>query len=165
MTSPDLTDTAAMPSAAFWAGLSVELTSAAQDVRTHYHRRDRMFRSLHRVPLIGPSLQVGALMCDRPDIMGPPTGMAWDVRRLTFASADVANAWSGTIYVYMGTPSAVNQVDVFLTPGTHTYPKGSMLLSGHDRLVYLATAGFSGVAIPGGEAIQLVDELLPDYLS
>jgi len=164
--SPDLTDTAPIPGLAFWAGVSAELGGAARAVRDYYGRYERLFRAMHRVPITGPAIIVGALVCDRPDILGPATGSAWDVRHLTFASADLADPWTGHVYVYSGPVSPVNQVDVFTGPGTHFYGKGDLLLQGHDRLVFMGGPDFAGgPAVPGGEAIQLIDELVPEYLS
>jgi hypothetical protein len=168
VTSPDLTSTVPLPTGA-WAEFSLTASTvrdAARAALTHYGRYQRLFMAMHRVPITGPAIQVGALVCDRADLLGPSTGSAWDVRRLTMAAADLNAPWTGHIYVYLGNPSAVNQVDVFDGPDTHLWPKGGLLLQGHDRLVFMAGPDFAGgVAIPGGEAIQLIDELVPEYLS
>lgn len=159
----DVADGAA-PAAGLWAMLSLTLESTATAVREHLARRERLMLSMHRVPVTGPALSRPGIT-DQGRTMGPQLGMAWDVKRLTLASADPASPWSGTVYVYTGFPSASNLVDIFDAPATHTYPKATVLLTGSERLVLVADSTYAGVCVPGGAAVEFMDECLPDYLS
>lgn len=154
----------AAPAAGLWAMLSLTLETTATAVRQHLSRRERLMQSMHRVPITAPAVAKPGGITDQPKTMGPQMGRCWDVKRLTLASADPANPWSGTVYVYTGFPSASNLVDIFTGPDTHHYPKATVLLSGSERVVLVAEAGFIGTAVPGGAAVEFTEECLPDYL-
>lgn len=154
------------PAAGLWAMLSLTLETTCNSVRSYLDRRERLMQSMHRVPISTPAIEgPGVVPVDQPQTMGPRMGRAWDVKRLTLASADPAAPWSGSVYVYTGYPSATNLVDIFTGPGTHHYPKATVLLTGSERIVLVADQTFTGTCVPGGAAVELLDECIPDYLT
>lgn len=160
---PDTMDGAA-PAAGLWAMLSLTLETTATAVRQYIDKRERLYQSMHRVPISGPAIAKPGVT-DQPKTMGPQMARAWDVKRLTMASADPASPWSGEVYVYTGFPSSANLVDIFTGPDTHHYPKATVLLTGSERIVLVAAAGYAGVCVPGGAAVELLEECLPEYLT
>jgi hypothetical protein len=163
MSLPD-TATDSAPAAGLWAMLSLTLETTATAVRSHLSRRERLMQSMHRVPVTGPAISQPGIT-DQPRTMGPQLGRAWDVKRLTLASANPASPWTGEVYVYTGFPSASNLVDIFTGPDTHHYPKATVLLTGSERVVLVAGPDYAGIAVPGGAAVEFTDECLPDYLT
>ena len=155
---------AASNASSLWAVLSLTLETTATAVRSYLSRRERLMQSMHRVPVSGPAISKPGIT-DQGQTMGPHMGLSWDVKRLTLASADPASPWAGNVYVYTGFPSAANLVDTFTGPGTHTYPKATVLLTGSERLVLVADSTFAGVCIPGGAAVEFLEECLPEYLT
>lgn len=159
---PDATDTA--PAAGLWAMLSLTLETTCTAVRDHLRRRELLMQSMHRVPVTFPAISKPGIT-DQAETTGPKMGRCWDVKRLTMASADPASPWSGEVYVYSGFPSSVNLVDIFTGPDTHHYPKATVLLTGSEHVVLVAGTGYAGICVPGGAAVELLEEVLPEYLS
>lgn len=153
------------PAAGLWAMLSLTLETTCNSVRSYLDRRERLMQSMHRVPVVFPAISKPGAIINQPATTGPNMGRAWDVKRLTLASSDPASPWSGSVYVYTGFPSSANLVDIFSGPATHHYPKATVLLTGSEHVVLVADQGFAGVCVPGGAAVELLDECIPDYLT
>lgn len=153
-----------------WFNLGVKLESVATEVAEYNRKREKLWSSLHQVPLTGPALITAGKLIDEPNLLGPRTGWFWDIRRLSFRSPDVTVPWTGTIYVYDGPAGQLLDTFVNAAPPlggslVHDYTKGSRLLHPHQRLVYVAGPDFgAGAAMIGGEATQAADDCVPYYL-
>lgn len=170
--------------------LQVQLAAIAGHVGSldrHYRHIRQMWASLHLVQITGPTLMQASYNYDAPNLLGPRTGFAWDIKRLTLfgglalddppaGGGDSGTAvtpqpfaagnWSGSITVYKSLPAWSAVVDVF-TPdqATHFYGKSHLLLRPHERLVLGTSPDFTGQVAIGGDALQVADECLPAYLS
>jgi hypothetical protein len=145
--------------------IGVRLESVAAEIAAHNRKKEKLWASLHQVPLTGPALMAAGDMIDEPNLTGPRTGWFWDLRRLSFAPADRLQPWTGTIWVYDSPGGEL--LDRF-TPDRliADYGKGQRLLHPHQRLVYIAGDDFGGgPALIGGEADQATDDCLPAYLN
>jgi hypothetical protein len=94
---------------------------------------------------------------DYPELLGPRTGFAWDVRRLT-----VATFTAGSVNVYVDGQDDTDLRLVFPQAGTYTL-NGSIILEANHRLIFAASA------ITGNASISIaVDQIalawLPAYL-
>lgn len=148
-----------------WADLKITLDGAARAVSAHYAKYERLWAHTHMVQLTCPPFAAASTSYDYPDILGPHTGYYWDIKRITLAPSPL---WTGTIWVYNSNLSPVSLADEFTpspNPVSHFYGKGHLLLSPHDRLLFSTSADFTGQAVLSGEAILVVDDCVPVYLT
>lgn len=151
---------------ALWAYLGVRLDSLTAELKRANDKRERLFQSLHQVPVSGPALDTAGQVADYPEMLGPHLGWFWDIRRLTFAAA-AGSTWTGTIYLYRSQPVPSALMDTWTPAGpvSRLYGKATFLLPPGERLVYVASADFSGTVVPGGDATQAAADVLAVYLS
>lgn len=153
-------------------GATVEvLNEVATQLKRKNDRQERLFNSLHQVPLPGQiAITAGTGVLQLNDIFKAKTGYHWSVRRLSasgFSAGTVTAFLNGQVVggVMLGNPEPVAP---FPQAGVFTFGRGEVLLQGDDNLTFTATgitlqAGFPSVLIQGS-ADCMESWLLPDYL-
>jgi len=154
------------------AGASLEITLgklAATLGRAEQREQARRLRysSLHTIPITGPPLAAGlaAGAISSPETFGPHDGFIWHLTRLT------ANGFTaGSVTAYIGesgasgtVPNYQNALVTWNSAGTYFFGGVSTILLPHDRLIFYCS-GITGTVLIGGQAIEMVSELLPEYL-
>ena len=149
-----LTVEASVALAASLDGLSAEMR----------RRRDYARELLQNIQYIGliPWGQIttsgssGAL--NQPTVMGPRTGWAWDVHRIT-----AAGHTGGTVSVYIDAVADGNQVAVFSAAGVLTFGKGQILVESGHWLIAQA-ASLTGNATLSCAVTHIAQGYVSDYL-
>jgi hypothetical protein len=145
------------------ASLEVMLGRVADTLDRLDHREQRMqqmWQDLHPVPILSGQvpLTAGAGTLNTPDRLGPKDGYWWDVRRLS--------TWgftAGTVNVFLNDATGFGELLAsFPQAGQFTWG-GQLLMGPRDFLVVSAT-GITGTVSVAGQAVEIADRMLPEYL-
>lgn len=139
------------------ASLAASLGDVAAEMRAERDRRARLAEAIWPV---GPytifhSTSSGAVI-DRPELMGPRDGYAWDLRFLTAVGFS-----AGTVTVNLNS-SAGPQVLAYPQAGVYQFGKMQLLLRAGDRLV-VTTAGITGTVDMVISYVRVKLAALSDY--
>jgi len=95
-----------------------------------------------------------------PDTLGPKTGQAWIVRRMT-----AANFTGGTVAVFLDNHNAPqNQLVTFTQAGTFLFGNKQIILTPGQQLVVNTSAATGGTVMFSIDVVQVALIWLPDHL-
>lgn len=139
------------------ATLEVSLGRVAAALEKQERRNERLYQLLHLAPITGAMILAGgAGTLDQADRYGPKDGYLWDLRRVT-----VSGFTAGTVTMYRNDTNGA-QLAQWTTPGEWTWSTAQWLKM-RDRLIWVAT-GITGTVVIDGEAIEVSNQVLPEYL-
>lgn len=141
------------------AKLGVSLEAALGAIGKQAVRAERreigLWGGVHPVPVRQQAV-TGSDTVDSVEGMGPKDGYWWDLRRLT--------AWNftgGSLSAYINDVNA-EPFATWSQTGQWTW-SGHVLLGPRDRIIYVGSS-LSGTAYVAGQAIEVGDSWLPEYL-
>ena len=135
--APD-TDGMTSPMLGVFADLQLTLGGIQTELRKQSDERRALNQAIRYIPQITiPQITTTNGEADYPDMLGPRTGQAWEVRRIT------VNTFSaGTVGVYLGQHAGgdANLILTFPVLGTYLLGGGQLILQPNDRLVFRANS-------------------------
>ena len=164
MPQPGLSDAGAGPGVSVEVEAMLSLTAScdrlAGEMQAARKRQERFGQALHLLPdVVLPQITASGYTLDIPEMTGPRTGKIWDVLSVT------CNTFTaGTVALYNGEVADMNERYVFPVPGTYWFGGGLLFLQRNDRLVFVSSEDFAGLATLSFTAVELDEWLLPDYL-
>ena len=154
------------PEAAEHGGLVLELGAdikaqvgrVADQLDRQARRQQQLQQAIQHIDNIPvPQITTTSGDADYPELLGPRTGFAWDVRRIT-----VATFTAGAVNVYVNGQTDSDLRLVFPQAGTYTL-NGHLILEAGHRLIFSAM-GITGNATPSIAVDQIGAAWLPAYL-
>lgn len=152
----DLRDKIAGTGVELGAKIDVALGALGRQAQRAERRENRLWAGVHPVPIAVQPL-TASVNVDLANLLGPNDGYYWDVRRLS-----VWGITAGSVAVYWNTTDG-EKVANFSQDGQYTW-SGQLLLGPRDRLIYVPSSALTGSVYIGGQAIEVQDEFLPEYL-
>ena len=149
------------------SGLTLEaaasLSASLDGMTAELRKRDRYRQELtQKIRYIGnvpwPQITASATPLDVPVLMGPRTGWAWDVHRITCVTFT-----GGTVSVYLDGVADPNQVMIFTSAGVSLIGKAQILVEPGHRLIAQA-ASLVGNATLSIAVTEIAQDMLSDYL-
>jgi hypothetical protein len=142
-----------------FAGMSASLGQLVAEAAWQREYKRNLIQEIHpfSVPAQGITLTAGAGTLDQPNLLGPRTGRAWDVRRMS-----VTGFTAGTVTVCQ-TQANADVLAVFSSAGVLLNGKAQLLVNAGDRMIFVAS-GITGSVTVSIAGIDISATLLGDYL-
>jgi hypothetical protein len=140
------------------ASLAASLGDVAAEMRAERDRRARLAEAIWPVgPYSIVHSTTSSATIDRPELMGPRPGYAWDLKFLTAVGFS-----AGSVNVYLNGVSNNTQMLTFPQAGVYQFGKLQLLLRGGDRLV-VTTTGITGTVDMTLAYVRIKLDTLSDY--
>ena len=155
-----------------FADLQFQIGGLGDEMRKQRSERYEILQNVYPVSIPAQSVQVpsgGALLITSPEVLGPRTGIAWDVRRISvFGLASTSE--SVNVFKVSGgggaAAAAQNYVTTLIGPNSYFGPGlgAFMLRAGESILVSGASLTANEWVTISGDAISVAERWLGAYL-
>lgn len=143
----------------FLASIDAQIGQLTEQAAYQRTRQGTLADSVSYISHITAPVPNAAGIIKADDVLGPKTGQAWEIRRMT-----AANFTAGTVAVYLDSHQAPqNQLVAFTQAGTFFFGGGQLIISAGDQLVVNASAATGTVFFSIG-VVQVAQPWLAEYL-